>query len=205
MFRPDNSVPPFVYGHAAAEGVFDQVGMKRGIIVALLGLAACGGPSAPSGSSAPDGGGLPFQATRYFVEVFGLIVPCGDAPPQVGTFTRFAVNLTPDSTGWTARSEDGGFTMRLENGGLVGGDIQVRGTAQGAGDDQGFPLVPIAPTGTRMTIPNPVPVAATLRADVPVAFQAITRGAFNGPVQFSRNGLTASCPAGSVSFDLTNR
>ena len=180
--------------------------MKQGVIVALLALAACGGPSAPSGTSAPGGGGLPFQATRYFVEVFGLTVPCGDArTPQVGTFARFAVNLTPDATGWTARSEDDAFTMRLENGGQVGAIIQVRGTAQGAGDDQGFPLVPIAPTGTRMTIPNPVPVAATLTADLPAQLQFITRGTFNGPVEFSRNDLTATCPTGSVSFNLTNR
>ena len=180
--------------------------MKRGVIVALLCLAACGSPSSPSGTSDPGGGGLPFQATRYFVEAFGLSIPCGDTRvPQVGTFARLAVNLTPDATGWTARSEDGAFTMRLENGGEVGTTIQVRGTAQGAGDDQGFPLVPIAPTGTRMTIANPIPITATMLAGLPAQFQIQTRGSFNGPVEFTRDGVTASCPTGAVSFNLTNR
>lgn len=184
--------------------------MKRAVLIALLGIAsACGSPSSPSGTSDPGGGGLPFQATRYFLEVVGVTVPCGDArTPQAGTFVRFVVNLTPDSSGWTARSEDGGFTMRLEHGGQVTSvsDILVRGTAQGGAGDQGSPQLqpPFPPSGTRMTIASPIAIAATMPS-VPAQLQLQTRGTFNGPVEFSRNGLTATCPSGSVSFTMSQR
>jgi hypothetical protein len=139
--------------------------MKRRFFLALLGLAACGGSStAPSGTSAPGAEGLPFQATRYFLHVLGASAPCGDLrSPQAGTSVSFFVNLTPDGTGWIARSTD---------------------------------------DGTRVTIANTIAIAGLLPAGAPAGFQDFLRGTFNGTVTFSRNGLTATCPGGTVTFSM---
>ena len=183
--------------------------MKRLVIASALLLAACGGPStSPTGVSAPAGGGLPYQADRYRLQILGGSLACGDNKnPQAGTFVNLLVNMKPDATGWTATTEDGGFSLRLEPGSpaTAFGPARLTGTARGAADDQVTLPLPTSPppSGTRMTIVDAIPVAAVLTALLVPGFADFTTGTFNGAVVFSRNGVTATCPAGAVGFTLS--
>lgn len=177
-------------------------------LAALLAFAAagCGGtPSSPTSPAPPAGGGLPFQATRYSLQVIGSPLACGATGATApATIVTFYVNMTADATGWTATSSDGAFTMRLQPDSSLG-FANLAGTARGSAVDEGStPSVPSLPSnGTRVTIADATPISGRLPdSALPESFRDRASGIVNGAVTFSRNGVTATCPAGATLFNL---
>lgn len=178
----------------------------RNVLIALplIAVACRGTPAPPSPSGVPLGGGLPFEGTRYSLQIFGDSGRCGDVtPPVVGTSVGMFVTMTPDATGWTARPETasaGTFTMRFEPGSAAIGPLQVpiAGSVNGFFDDAGLSGV-VPPNGTRFT--------AGAGASVPLSgrspFTSFATGTFDGIVTFSRDGRTVSCPPGGVSWSVS--
>ena len=179
------------------------------LIASLLAASACGGrPTSPSSSGGPPGGGLPFQATRYLISIVGDSVRCGDIrAPATGTAVSLNLVLQPDATGWTAVAEDtvaGTITLRFQQGSGPAGPLEIplSGTARGFADDRGLPIGVVPPmlNGTRIAF------GATGTETIPLSglipFQDFSNGTFDGPVLFSRNGVTATCPAGAAGWTM---
>lgn len=159
----------------------------------------------------PVGGGLPFQGTRYSLQITGGSLECGDVKsPQAGTVVSVYMNLKPDATGWIATADNGTLTLRFEPGSNTAGfgQIALVGTARGSADDQGLaptPGIPLQLTGTRVTFDDAsIPFSGLLPAALVPGFEDFGNGKFQGTVVFSRNGVIATCPAGAAGW-LINR
>ena len=177
---------------------------------ALLALSiACGGsPAGPSDGSHATGAGIPFQATRYSLQILGDSNRCGDLKtPRAGTVVSLRVTMQPDASGWTATPENASTgTLSIH---LIPGTVQVSadqtslaGTTRGFADDAGISIggQPAAPNGTRVMIgtgTEAVPHTGLL------VFDIAANGTFVGPVTFSRDGVTSTCPAGAVTWQLS--
>jgi hypothetical protein len=185
------------------------LGYRKALLAPLLIAAACGGgsPSAPSGATL--GGGIPFQVqTRYSLVMMGDSMRCGDVrSPQSGTAVTLDLMMQPDAMGWTATpavESAGTMSLRFLQGSAPVASFQVSltGTARGFADDQGMAIGTLspAPNGTRVTF------GATGTEAVPftglIAFQDFVSGTFDGPVVFSRNGVTSTCPGGAVGWSF---
>jgi hypothetical protein len=115
--------------------------------------------------------------------------------------------MQPDAAGWTATpaaSSAGTLSLRFEQGGGVPPPIlSLIGTARGFADDQGIAIGTQAPvpTGTRVTFGATGAEAVPLSGGL--ALQQFAQGIFTGTITFSRNGLTSTCPGGTVTWTMT--
>src|SRR5690348_5782096 len=115
--------------------------MRRGAVLgaAFVVAAACGSGSATSPTTT-YGGGLPFQAGRYVMELFGDSLACGDIKvPQAGTGVSFVLTLSSDATGWTGKTSSGGLTFHFQPSTTNSSPpfaIPIAGTASGFADDE---------------------------------------------------------------------
>jgi hypothetical protein len=185
------------------------VGFRKYLFAPLLAAAACGGgtPSAPAAVTL--GGGIPFQVqTRYSLTVVGNTTACGDSrSPQSGTAVTLDLMMQPDATGWTAApaaSAAGTLSLRFEQGpGAQSPLVALIGTARGFADDQGTAIGTQTPvsTGTRVTFGATGTEAVPLSGGL--ALQQFAQGIFAGTIIFSRNGLTSTCPGGTVTWTMT--
>jgi hypothetical protein len=179
-------------------------------VCALLALAvACGGsPPGPSSGSNATGGGIPFQATRYSLQIVGDSGRCGDLKtPRAGTVVSLRVTMQPDATGWAATPENtsnGALSFHFIPGvvQVAEGHTSLAGTARGFADDAGISIggQPAVPNGTRATLgtgTEAVPHTGLLVLDI------AANGTFDGTVTFSRDGVTSTCPAGAVTWQLS--
>lgn len=175
---------------------------RLALIVALLAMGCAGAsPAGPVAPGALSGGGLPFDGTRYSLYISGDSSKCGDVKsPQAGTSVTLTLTLQADATGWTATASSGTLALRLQKGTATVhiGLIPVTGSGTGVADDVGIPLqfLPAPPNGTRVTFGGTVP----LSGEMPNSVFAL--GTFDGPMVFSRNGVTSTCPAGAVDWTL---
>jgi len=181
--------------------------MRRSVILypALLSMTVCGGgnPTSPS----TTGGGLPFEAGRYSIELLGGSDQCGDIKiPQAGTGVSFVLTLRADATGWTGTTSSGALVMHFQPSTSSMGTppvaIPLAGTASGFADDEAVtapPGVGIGPNGTRATFTSSVPFSGGIPSGLLPGFAS---GTINGPVVFSRNGVTATCPSGAVGWTM---
>jgi hypothetical protein len=170
--------------------------MRRWVLLGAIVAAGCGGsnPSAPSPT--PLGGGLPFQATRYNLNILGL--ECGGSS-QPFPSVLIAVTLTPDATGWTAVPEkaNGTLSLRFQPGPSSGltSIVPLAGSARGFADAEGPGGTPL-PSPTRVTIDAAVPLSGVL------LLNDLASGSFDGPVVFSGAGTNATCTGGSARWFL---
>ena len=181
---------------------------RKTLVVPLLVAAACGsGPSAPANPTL--GGGIPFEAQAlYSLTMIGDSLKCGDVRPvQSGTAVTVELMMQPDPMGWTATPSAGStgtMSLRFLQGSapVAAFQVSLTGTARGFADDGGNAIrtPPLMPTGTRVTF------GAAGAEAIPftgiVAFQDFVNGTFDGPVAFSRNGVTSTCPGGAVGWTL---
>jgi hypothetical protein len=181
--------------------------MRREICAIVLLLAtACGGtPSTPS-MPLPFSGRLALGDGRRFLSIVGDSVRCGDVQTQVGTSVAVDVMGSIDGTGWTLRQLDdtgGSFEIHVERMLSTGtlGSVPLTGSARGYAIDSSRELL-MTPTGTTLTFTTPGGAPLTVTGRMP--FGSLATGEFQGPVTFSRGGVTASCPAGAVTWSLTN-
>ena len=126
--------------------------------------------------------------------------------PRAGTVVSLRATLQPDASGWTATPENpsnGALSIRFTPGAVpvAAGQTSLAGSARGFADDAGisFGGQPSVPTGTRVTLgtgTDAVPHTGLLVLDI------AANGTFDGPVTFSRDGVTSTCPAGAVTFQL---
>ena len=115
--------------------------------------------------------------------------------------------MQPDASGWTATPENtsnGALSIRFTPGSVpvAVGQTSLAGTARGFADDAGISIggQPSAPTGTRVTLgtgTDVIPHTGLLALDVTAT------GTFDGPLTFSRDGVTSTCPAGAVTWQLS--
>jgi hypothetical protein len=175
------------------------------VVLSIVYVSACGSSTTTSPSTIP-GGGLPFHAGRYVMNLTGFSDPCGDIKvPQAGTTVSFVLTMSADATGWTGKTSSGGLTMRFEPStanSFPPFAIPLRGTASGFADDEA-PVQPpgftVQPNGTRASFAS----AITFSGGIPTAsFPGFSMGTVNGPVVFSRNGVTSTCPSGAVEWTM---
>jgi len=138
----------------------------------------------------------------------GDTTACGDnRSPRSGTAVALDLTMQPDAAGWTATPADasaGTLSLRFEQGpGAQPPIVALIGTARGFANDQGIATGTQAPvpTGTRVTFGATGTEAVPLSGGL--AFQQFAQGTFTGTIVFSRNGLTSTCPAGTVAWTLT--
>ena len=181
--------------------------LGRGLVYAALIVAgACGGGSSATSPSNTSGGGLPFQAARYVMELLGDSQSCGDIKlPQAGTSVSFVLTLSADATGWTGKTSNGGLTIHLQPSTTNSSPpfaIPIAGTVSGFVDDEAplpLPGMTVQPNGTRAAFA----AGTTLAGGIPTAsFPSFSTGTINGPVVFSRNGVTSTCPSGAVGWTM---
>lgn len=137
----------------------------------------------------------------------GNTTACGDnRSPRSGTAVTLDLTMEPDAAGWTATPADpsaGTLSLRFEQG--AGGQppvVALIGTARGFADDQGLAIGTQAPVpnGTRVTFGATGTEAVPLSGGL--ALQQFAQGTFTGTIVFSGNGLTSTCPAGTVAWTM---
>jgi hypothetical protein len=159
----------------------------------------------PSPATTP-GGELPFASARYSLEIVGDSLKCGDVKsPQAGTYIWITFDLSPDASGWSGTTADHSLTIRFQRGSpsIRPFAIGLSGTARGSAEDEGLPF-PLpggtpAPSGIRITLSDPVPLSGEMPSP---QISDFSNGQFDGVVVFSRNGVTATCPAGAVGWTM---
>jgi hypothetical protein len=174
------------------------------VVLSIACVSACG--STTTSPSSMSGGGLPFQAGRYAMELLGGSDPCGDIKaPQAGTDVSFFLTLSADATGWTGRTASGALVWHFQsstNSGSLPFAVPLAGTASGFADDEAAAAPPglgIQANGTRVTFAS----AIAFSGGIPSAFlPGFSTGTINGPVVFSRNGVTSTCPSGAVGWTM---
>ena len=170
----------------------------RVLLAGAVIVAGCGSPTAPEGT-AP----LPFRPAAYVIDFSGDTLACGDLKnPQAGTAVSLRLNMQTTSGLFIATSAAGGFTLRFERNPAANAlTLRLTGTATGFADDEGFAggTIGLAPNGTRMTVEPGVPLAGEIPSPTVSDFAL---GRLNGPVVFSRGGVSSTCPAGTVSWTL---
>jgi hypothetical protein len=176
--------------------------MRSFLLLAFVIVSGCGAHSPAAPSTVTPGAGLPFEAKRYEFRIVGDPLRCtGDV--RATPLVTLAVNLTPDASGWTARPDDpanGTLVLTLRPGALPAAAPRVllAGTVQGFAMDVGTVLLPF-PTGRRVIFGDSVvPISGfTVGSLVVVAV-----GPVEGPVTFTFDGATSTCPSGATLWSL---
>jgi hypothetical protein len=161
-------------------------------------VAGCGSPTAPEGT-----GPLPFKPAAYVIDFSGDTLACGDLKnPQAGTAVSVRLNMQTTSGRFIATSAPGAFRVQFEREPAANAvTLRLTGTATGFADDEGFAggTIGIPPNGPRMTVDPGVPLIGEIPSPTVSDFAL---GRLNGPVVFSRGGVSSTCPAGTVSWTL---
>jgi len=176
------------------------------IVTAAVSMWGCGSssPTGPSGQESPADF-LPFSESFYVIEFHGDSFQCGDAKsPQAGTVVASRVLLRREGSAWAAANGDGTLTLRMERtvGAPAVAGIRLTGTARGFADDEGAifdPRFSIPPNGTRLAIADAVALSGAIPAG---ALTDFSQGTIDGPVTFSRAGVTSTCPARAVMWTM---
>jgi hypothetical protein len=177
-------------------------------VIALVFVCACGGP--PSAPTAP----LPFQGAvalgngRRSLTIVGDSDRCGDTrlPDTATPSVNVDVMGSSDNSGWTLRPLDatgGNFEIRIERAltSAMFGAVALTGSAQGYAVDSSTDFYH-TPMGTTLTFGASDTSAIHLTGSMSIG--SLASGAFQDELTFSRNGVSASCPAGTVMWSLTN-
>jgi len=176
-------------------------------VIALVFICACGGP--PSAPTAP----LPFEGAtalgngRRSLTIAGDSDRCGDVRlPATDTAVNVDVLGSSDNAGWTIRPLDatgGNFEIRIERAltGAMFGAVALTGSAHGYAVDSSTDFYH-TPIGTKLTFGTSDTSSIHLTGSMSIG--SLASGAFQDDLTFSRNGVTASCPAGTVMWSLTN-
>lgn len=172
---------------------------RKLLLAWCVAVSACSGsPTAPDPDSA-----LPFRSGAYVIDMGGDSLACGDIKnPQAGTRVRVTLNMEVTSNHYVAKSTQGTLMLRFERDpagkSISPMSLVLTGTVSGSADDEGRSLdisVPPSP----LTVSSSVP----LSGEIPTPnFVDFAFGTINGIVTFSRNGVSSTCPAGSVGWTL---
>ena len=183
---------------------------NRWSIVALLGLAACGGgnPTGPADPQ-PAGGGLQFIESAYAVNFVGDSLACGDVKnPNTGLSVGIRMTLRRDATGWTANHATETAMLRFEPASTTpspAGPAAIVGVARGSAQDEGVVFDPgfsVPANGTRITFADNAALSGAMQTP---QLTDSSGGTINGTVSFSRDGVTSTCPAGAVRWTISRR
>lgn len=202
---------PEVVGRHASARVYGSISpMQRTAVlsVALAVTTACGHqtPTSPSTTvGAPSGtttGASPFPAGVWTAVLLGNQAVCGStAASPLGPVIGFGITLTANGTGWTGTTSGGTLVMQFEaTGSALGLVTQVTGSASGFEDAENIsvPGFPTVQNPMRATFTPAVPFSGTATTSPGNSFL----GTMNGPVVFTQNGVTTTCPPGSVILSL---
>lgn len=176
--------------------------VRKLLLTSSVVITACGGtPSAPGTAGAP-----PFRSGAYVIDFIGDSFACGDVKtPQAGTAATVRLTIETSGNRSIATATGGGLTLQLQRDQTVSRfsmfSVGVAGTANGFAADEGYAAGAIStpPSGTRLTIDPSVPLTGEMPSPTVSDFAL---GALHGTVVFSRGGVTATCPAGAVSWTL---
>jgi hypothetical protein len=181
--------------------------MSRSLaVIALVLVCACGGPPSSPTAALPFDGAVALGNGRRSLTIAGDSDRCGDRLPETGTAVNVDVMGSSDNMGWTIRPLDakgGNFEIRIERALTTAmfGAVALAGTARGYAVDSStdFSHTPI---GTTLTFGAAATSPAHLTGSMSIG--SLASGAFQDDLTFSRNGVSASCPAGTVMWSLAN-